>query len=85
MIVDWNAVFLPIAGVVGYALKALIDAIRVRYETARKLKREQESIEDELRRRVYEWREHAYAVRAIAINAGILPSDLPDKPDEDDV
>lgn len=79
---DWNALLVPLMGVVGYALRMIVDLIKVRYQAAKELKAQRASVEDDLRVQVYEWREHAYMVRKLAIDAGVAESDLPRKPNE---
>lgn len=81
---DWNTLLAPLMGAAGYALKMIVDLLKVRYQAAKELKTRQESMEDKLRVLVYEWREHAYIVRKLAIDAGVRESDLPEKPNESD-
>lgn len=82
MVLDWNALLVALVGVLGYAFKAIVDAIRQRYVDARNLRLQRESEADKLKRKVFEWREHAYIVRMIAIEQGCDPSDLPEVPEE---
>lgn len=84
MTIDWNAMLLLVIGGVGYLLRVVIDSIKSRYEAAQLVKQQRETREERFLRSVYEWREHAYAVRKIAIDAGVLPDELPEKPDSDD-
>lgn len=84
MAIDWNAVAFTIVGAVGYLMKVVVDVIRTRYEQAKALKKQQETREDKLIRSLYEWREHAYVVRKIALDAGVRPDELPEKPESND-
>lgn len=81
---DWNALLAPLMAAAGYALKMIVDLLKARYQAAKEQKAQQESTEDRLRVLVYEWREHAYIVRKLAIDAGVREADLPEKPNESD-
>lgn len=68
---------------VGFLGKITIDLCVERYKKAQEIKEARDSLEAHLRTQIYEWREHAYAVRAKAIHAGIKVEDLPSVPKED--
>lgn len=54
-----------------------------RYEKAQEIKEAREDLEARLRTQVFLWREHAYAVRVSAIEAGVKVEDLPAVPKGD--
>lgn len=64
-------------------LKAIIDLSVKRYEKAQELKEAREDLEADLRTQAFLWKEHAYAVRVAAIQAGVKIEDLPSVPRED--
>ena len=64
-------------------LKAIIDLSVKRYEKAQEIKEAREDLEAELRTQAFLWKEHAYAVRVAAIQAGVKIEDLPSVPKED--
>lgn len=64
-------------------IKAIIDLCVKRYEKAQEVKEAQEDLEAELRTQAFLWKEHAYAVRVAAIQAGVNVGDLPSVPRED--
>ena len=63
--------------------KTIIDLCVERYKKAQEAKEARENLESHLRRQVLVWREHAYAVRVIALNSGVRVEDLPSVPKED--
>lgn len=67
----------------GAILKATIDLCVKRYEKAQEIKEAREDLEAELRTQAFLWKEHAYAVRVAAIQAGVKVEDLPSVPKED--
>lgn len=67
-------------GIIG---KGIIDACVKRYKTAQEIKEAREDLEAELRTQAFLWKEHAYAVRVAAIQAGVKVEDLPSVPKED--
>lgn len=67
----------------GAILKAIIDVCVERYKKAQETKEARDDLESHLRTLVYLWREHAYAVRVAAIQAGVKVEDLPSVPKED--
>lgn len=67
----------------GAILKAIIDACVERYKKAQETKAARDNLESHLRRQVLVWREHAYAVRVIALKSGVSMEDLPSLPEED--
>lgn len=64
-------------------VKAIIDLCVERYKKAQETKEARDSLEADLRRRVLLWREHAYAVRVVALKAGVKGEELPSLPKED--
>ena len=64
-------------------LKGIIDACVKRYEKAQEIKEAREDFEADLRTQAFLWKEHAYAVRVAAIQAGVKVEDLPSVPKED--
>lgn len=64
-------------------VKAVIDLCIKRYEKAQEIKEAREDLEANLRRQVFLWREHAYAVRVAAVKNGVRVEDLPSVPKED--
>lgn len=67
----------------GAILKAIIDVCVERYKKAQETKEAREDLEAELRTQAFLWKEHAYAVRVAAIQAGVRVEDLPSVPKED--
>lgn len=68
---------------VGFVAKVVIDLCVKRYEKAQALKEAREDLEADLRTQAFLWKEHAYAVRVAAIQAGVRVEDLPSVPKED--
>lgn len=66
-----------------FILKAIIDICVKRYEKAQEIKEAREDLEAELRTQAFLWKEHAYAVRVAAIQAGVKIEELPSVPKED--
>lgn len=66
-----------------FILKASIDLCIERYKKAQEAKEARDNIEADLRRQVFLWREHAYAVRFVALKLGVNVEDLPALPKED--
>lgn len=66
-----------------FALTTLISLGVKRYEKAQELKEAREDLEAELRTQAFLWKEHAYAVRVAAIQAGVRVEDLPSVPKEE--
>lgn len=64
-------------------VKAIIDLSVERYKKAQAVKEARDDLENDLRRQVFLWREHAYAVRVAAVKAGVKVEDLPPLPKED--
>lgn len=69
--------------VLGLIAKAVIDVCVERYKKAQAVKEAREDLEAELRTQAFLWKEHAYAVRVAAIQAGVKAEDLPSVPKED--
>jgi hypothetical protein len=67
----------------GFLLKVIIDLCVERYKKAQEIKEAREDLEAELRTQAFLWKEHAYAVRVAAIQAGVKIEDLPSVPKED--
>lgn len=63
--------------------KAILDVCVERYKKAQEVKQARDDLEADLRRQVFLWREHAYAVRVAAVKAGVKVEDLPSVPKED--
>jgi len=68
---------------VGFLGKIIIDLCVKRYEKAQEIKEAREDLEAELRTQAFLWKEHAYAVRVAAIQAGVKIEELPSVPKED--
>ena len=66
-----------------FILKASIDLCIERYKKAQEIKEAREDLEADLRTQAFLWKEHAYAVRVAAIQAGVKVEDLPSVPKED--
>lgn len=66
-----------------FTLKVIIDICVKRYEKAQEIKEAREDLEAELRTQAFLWKEHAYAVRVAAIQAGVKVEDIPSVPKED--
>ena len=73
--------FLCSAGTFGFT--TLINLGVERYKKAQEIKEVRDSFESNLRRQVLVWREHAYAVRVVALKSGVSVEDLPSLPKED--
>lgn len=69
--------------VLGVIAKGIFDLAVERYKKAQAVKEARDDLEASLRRQVYLWSEHAYAVRAKALKAGIGLDELPSLPKED--
>ena len=65
-----------------FALTTLISLGVERYKKAQEIKEAREDLEAELRTQAFLWKEHAYAVRVAAIQAGMKAEDLPSVPKE---
>ena len=63
--------------------KIIIDLCVERYKKAQEIKEAREDLEAELRMQAFLWKEHAYAVRVAAIQAGVKIEELPSVPKED--
>lgn len=66
-----------------FLLKLIIDLCAERYKKAQEIKEAREDLEADLRTQAFLWKEHAYAVRVAAIQAGVKVEDLPSVPKED--
>ena len=66
-----------------FALTTLISLCVERYKKAQEIKEARDNLESNLRRQVLVWREHAYAVRVVALNSGVAVEELPSLPKED--
>lgn len=64
-------------------IKTIVDLCVKRYEKAQEIKEAREDLEADLRTQAFLWKEHAYAVRVAAIQAGVKVEDLPSVPKED--
>lgn len=72
-----------VCSVLGLICKTIIDLCVKRYERAQEIKEAREDLEADLRTQAFLWKEHAYAVRVAAIQAGVKVEDLPSVPKED--
>lgn len=63
--------------------KIIVDICVERYKKAQEIKEARDDLEAELRTQVFLWKEHAYAVRVAAIQAGVKIEELPSVPRED--
>lgn len=63
--------------------KVIIDLCVERYKKAQEIKEAREDLEAYLRTQAFLWKEHAYAVRVAAIQAGVKIEELPSVPKED--
>ena len=72
-----------LCSVATFTLTALINLGVERYKKAQEIKEARENLESNLRRQVLVWREHAYAVRVVALKSGVAVEDLPSLPKED--
>lgn len=66
-----------------FLLKLIIDLCAERYKKAQETKEARDNLEADLRRRILIWREHAYAVRVVALKSGMTVEELPSLPKED--
>ena len=64
-------------------IKALADLCIDRYKKAQEIQEARDDLEAELRTQAFLWKEHAYAVRVAAVQAGVKVEDLPSVPKED--
>lgn len=78
-----TAIFGIVCSVGTFILKASIDLCVKRYEKAQEIKEARDDLEADLRTQAFLWKEHAYAVRVAAIQAGVKVEDLPSVPKED--
>lgn len=69
--------------VLGIIIKGIFDLSIKRYEKAQEIKEAREDLEAELRTQAFLWKEHAYAVRVAAIQAGVKVEELPSVPKGD--
>ena len=72
-----------VCSVLGLIGKSIIDVCVERYKKAQEIKEARDDLEAELRTQAFLWKEHAYAVRVAAIQAGVKIEDLPSVPKED--
>ena len=66
-----------------FAITTLISLGVKRYEKAQEIKEARDNLESNLRRQILVWREHAYAVRVVALKSGVTMEELPPLPKED--
>lgn len=64
-------------------IKTIVDLCVERYKKAQEIKEAREDLEADLRTQAFLWKEHAYAVRVAAIQAGVKIEELPSVPKED--
>lgn len=72
-----------LASGLGFLVKIILDLCVKRYERAQEIKEAREDLEADLRTQAFLWKEHAYAVRVAAIQAGVKIEELPSVPKED--
>ena len=72
-----------VCSILGLIAKAIIDVCAERYKKAQETKEARDNLEADLRTQAFLWKEHAYAVRVAAIQAGVKVEDLPSVPKED--
>lgn len=66
-----------------FLIKFILDLCVERYKKAQETKEARDNLEADLRRQVLVWREHAYAVRVVALKSGVSVEELPPLPKED--
>lgn len=71
-----------ICSAVTLVIKAIVDVCVDRYRKAQEIQDARDDLEADLRTQVFLWKEHAYAVRVAAIQAGVKVDDLPSVPKE---
>lgn len=72
-----------VCSAVTLVIKAIIDMCVDRYKKAREVQEARDDLEAELRTQAFLWKEHAYAVRVAAVQAGVKVEGLPSLPKED--
>ena len=72
-----------VCSIVTLVIKAIIDMCVDRYKKAQEIQEARDDLEAELRTQAFLWKEHAYAVRVAAVQAGVKVEDLPSVPKED--
>ena len=72
-----------VCSAVTLVIKAIVDLCVDRYKKAQEIQEARDDLEANLRAQIYEWREHAYAVRVAAVKAGVKVEELPSVPKED--
>lgn len=72
-----------ICSAVTLVIKAIIDLCIDRYKRAQEIQDHHGLLEADLRTQAFLWKEHAYAVRVAAVQAGVKVEDLPSVPKED--
>lgn len=72
-----------VCSAVTLVIKAIIDMCVDRYKKAQEIQEARDDLEAELRTQAFLWKEHAYAVRVAAVQAGVKVEDLPLVPKED--
>lgn len=72
-----------VCSAVTLVIKAIVDVCVDRYRKAQEIQDARDDLEADLRTQAFLWKEHAYAVRVAAIQAGVKVDDLPSVPKED--
>lgn len=72
-----------VCSVAALLVKAVVDLCVERYKKAQETKEARDNLESHLRKQVLVWREHAYAVRVVALKSGVNMEELPSLPKED--
>lgn len=78
-----GAIVAVLCSVGTFSLTTLISLGVERYKKAQEIKEARDNLEADLRRQVLVWREHAYAVRVVALKSGVSVEELPSLPKED--
>lgn len=72
-----------VCSAVTLVIRAIIDMGVDRYKKAQEIQEARDDLEADLRTQAFLWKEHAYAVRVAALQAGVRVEDLPSVPKED--
>lgn len=72
-----------VCSAVTLVIKALVDLCIERYKKAQEIQEARDDLEADLRTQAFLWKEHAYAVRVAALQAGVKIEELPTVPKDD--
>lgn len=78
-----TAIFGLVCSIATFLIQTIVGFSIERYKKAQEIKEAREDLEADLRTQAFLWKEHAYAVRVAAIQAGVRVDDLPSVPKED--